>query len=97
MCKDVIEYLERLALISFTSEEREKLCKELNKIIEMFNLINSVENIDKWEPLYHVHDIPLLLREDDTVGDIDQERVMLKDNAVLVEGYVKAPRTITTE
>ncbi|MCC6016479.1 MAG: Asp-tRNA(Asn)/Glu-tRNA(Gln) amidotransferase subunit GatC [Desulfurococcaceae archaeon] len=95
MSKDIIEYLERLALISFTREEREKLIKELNKIIEMFNLINSVEGLDKWEPLYHVHDIPLTLREDDVVEGIDSERSILKDNAILVEGYVKAPKTVT--
>jgi aspartyl/glutamyl-tRNA(Asn/Gln) amidotransferase C subunit len=95
MSKDIIEYLERLALISFTHEEREKLIKELNKIIEMFNLINSVEGLDKWEPLYHVHDIPLTLREDDVVEGIDSERSILKDNAILVEGYVKAPKTVT--
>jgi aspartyl/glutamyl-tRNA(Asn/Gln) amidotransferase C subunit len=95
MSKDIIEYLERLALVSFTREEREKLIKELNKIIEMFNLINSVEGLDKWEPLYHVHDIPLTLREDDVVEGIDSERSILKDNAILVEGYVKAPKTVT--
>jgi aspartyl/glutamyl-tRNA(Asn/Gln) amidotransferase C subunit len=95
MSKDIIEYLERLALISFTREEREKLIKELNKIIEMFNLINSVEGLDKWEPLYHVHDIPLTLREDDVVEGIDSERSILKDNAILIEGYVKAPKTMT--
>jgi aspartyl/glutamyl-tRNA(Asn/Gln) amidotransferase C subunit len=94
MDKDIIEHLERLALVSFIPEEREKLVRELDKIIEMFNLINSVENLDKWEPLYHVHDIPLTLREDDAVGERDPERSMLKDNAILVEGYVKAPKTM---
>lgn len=94
MNKDIVEYLEKLALISFTYEERKKLVEELGKIIEMFNLINSIENLDNWEPLYHVHDVPLPLREDEAIDVIDSERAMLKDNATLVNGYVKAPKTV---
>lgn len=94
MSKDTVEYLERLALISFTKEERKKLAKEIEKIIEMFNTINSVKDLDKWEPLYHVHEISLPLREDEDVEEIDIERENLRNNAILVEGYVKAPKTV---
>lgn len=94
MDRDTIEYLERLALISFTDEEKKKLAKEVEKIIEMFNTINSVEGLDKWEPLYHVHEISLHLREDDNAEELDVERENLRDNAVLMEGYVKAPKTV---
>lgn len=92
---DVIDHIERLALISFTNEERIRLVRELEKIIEMFNTVNTIEGLDKWEPLYHVHDISLPLRDDDEVEEVDFERTMLRDNAVLVDGYVKAPKTIT--
>ncbi|MEM3981020.1 MAG: Asp-tRNA(Asn)/Glu-tRNA(Gln) amidotransferase subunit GatC [Ignisphaera sp.] len=92
---DVIDYIEKLALISFTNEERIKLVKELEKIIEMFNTVNTVEGLEKWEPLYHVHDISLPLRDDSESEEVDFEKTMLKDNAVLINGYVKAPKTIT--
>jgi len=92
---DVIDRIERLALISFNDEERRKLLKELEKIIEMFNTVNMVEELDQWEPLYHVHDISLSLRDDNEVEEVDDERTMLRDNAILVNGYVKAPKTVT--
>lgn len=94
MVKDIIEYIERLALISFTEEEKKKLTKEIEKIIEMFNTINSVSDLDKWEPLYHVHEISLPLRNDENVEGLDVERENLRGNAMLMNGYVKAPKTI---
>lgn len=92
---DVIDRIEMLALISFNDDEKRKFIKELEKIIEMFNTVNMVEGLDQWEPLYHVHDISLPLRDDNEVEEVDTERSMLKDNAVLVNGYVKAPKTVT--
>lgn len=94
MSKNIIEYLERLVLISFTEEERKKLLQEIDKVIEMFNLLNAIEDLDRWDPLFHVHDIPLLLRDDDIVEEIDIERKMLSDNVELVNGHVKAPKTV---
>lgn len=95
MGKDIIEYLEKLVLILFTKEEKAKLIQEVERIIEMFNMLNAIENLEQWEPLYHVHDIPLPLRNDDEVEGVDEEHNMLKDNAILIDGYVKAPKTIT--
>lgn len=95
MDRDVIDYLERLALISFTEDERKRVAKEIAKIMEMFDMLNSVEGLDRWDPLYHVHDVELPLREDDDVECLDEERSSIKYNAVIVEGYVKAPKTIS--
>lgn len=92
---DIIEYLEKLILIKFTDDERKKIEKEIEKIIEMFDMLNSVENIEHWEPLYHVHDISLLLREDEEIENVDYEHTTIKRNAVIVDGYVKAPKTVS--
>lgn len=95
MYKNIIEYLERLVLIEFTEDEKERIEKEIEKIIEMFNTLNVVENLDQWEPLYHVHDISLSLREDEATEGIDGEHTTLQSNAILIDKYVKAPRTVS--
>lgn len=92
---DIIEYLERLALISFTEDEKGKLFSEIEKIIQMFNALMDIEGLDQYEPLYHVHDIPLSLRGDEFLEGIDEGREILKDNAILLNGYVKAPKTLS--
>ncbi|MEM4501877.1 MAG: aspartyl/glutamyl-tRNA amidotransferase subunit C [Ignisphaera sp.] len=86
MNSDIIEYLENLVLIKFTEVEKNRIRKEIDKIIDMFNTLNTVKNLNDWEPLYHVHDISLPLRE---------EHEILKENTILINDYVKAPRTVT--
>lgn len=95
MSKDIIEYLEKLVLISFTEDEKKRISREIEKIVEMFNMLNSVKKLEQWEPLYHVHDISLSLRNDDEIGEINRDHSMLKYNIVLVDDYVKAPKTVS--
>uniref|UniRef100_A0A7C2ZRZ7 Asp-tRNA(Asn)/Glu-tRNA(Gln) amidotransferase subunit GatC n=1 Tax=Ignisphaera aggregans TaxID=334771 RepID=A0A7C2ZRZ7_9CREN len=95
MDSNIIDYLCNLALVSFTDAEKDRLVREIEKIMDMFSMLNNAENLEQWGPLYHVHDVSLHLRSDDELGDIDPERSLLKDNALIVEGYVKAPKTTT--
>jgi len=92
--ENVIEYLERLVLVSFTEEEKKKLVKEIDKILEYFRRLNEIPDLDKYEPLFYVHDIAGPARED----EIDTRRIIsredLERNAVIEQGYVKAPRTV---
>ncbi|MCS7111852.1 MAG: aspartyl/glutamyl-tRNA amidotransferase subunit C [Ignisphaera sp.] len=90
---DVVEYLERLILIRFSDDERERIKVEIDKIINLFNELKNVEGIDRYEPLFHVHEVPSPLRVDETFDKVDEEHSMLRDNALLVNGYVKAPKT----
>uniref|UniRef100_A0A7C4D075 Asp-tRNA(Asn)/Glu-tRNA(Gln) amidotransferase subunit GatC n=1 Tax=Ignisphaera aggregans TaxID=334771 RepID=A0A7C4D075_9CREN len=95
MNSDIIEYLENLVLIKFTEVEKNRIRKEIDKIIDMFNTLNTVKNLNDWEPLYHVHDISLPLREDHETEESDEEHEILKENTILINDYVKAPRTVT--
>ncbi|MEM1541787.1 MAG: Asp-tRNA(Asn)/Glu-tRNA(Gln) amidotransferase subunit GatC [Ignisphaera sp.] len=95
MYSDIIEYLENLVLIKFTEDEKNRIQKEVKNIIDMFNMLNTVEDLNNWEPLYHVHDISLPLREDEETESIDEEHGMLEENTILIDNYVKAPRTIS--
>ncbi len=91
---DVIDYLERLALLKFTESEREKVRIEITKIIELFNELMKVEELDRVEPLYHVIEIELPLRDDEPLDTVDSSHELLSENAILENGYIKAPKTV---
>ncbi len=94
LSNDLIEYLERLTLIKFSDDERMKVKVEVDKIVNLFNELRNVEGLDKYEPLFHVHEVSTPLREDEALDRVDEEHSMLKDNALLVDCYVKAPKTM---
>jgi aspartyl/glutamyl-tRNA(Asn/Gln) amidotransferase C subunit len=91
---DIVSYLERLALLRFTESEREKVRSEVTKIIELFNELMEVRDLDKVEPLYHVVEIELPLRDDEPLDRVDIDHELLSGNAILENGYIKAPKTI---
>lgn len=91
---DIVSYLERLALLRFTESEKEKVRSEVIKIIELFNELMEVRDLDKVEPLYHVVEIELPLRDDEPLDRVDIDHELLSGNAILENGYVKAPKTI---
>ncbi len=53
----------------------------------------SIEGLDNYEPLFHVHDIESHLREDEIIGSVDIARENIA-NADIVNGFVKGPRTV---
>lgn len=91
---NILEYLERLTLIKFNEEEKKRVYEEIKKVIELFNEVMKVEGLDNVEPLYHVVEIELPLREDEVLDAIDENHELLKDNAILENDYVKAPKTV---
>jgi aspartyl/glutamyl-tRNA(Asn/Gln) amidotransferase C subunit len=90
----VIDYLEKLALLKFTDEEKKRIESEIGKIVELFSELVNVEGLDIVEPLYHVVEIELPLRDDEPLNGIDTNHELLSGNAVLENGYVKAPKTV---
>jgi aspartyl-tRNA(Asn)/glutamyl-tRNA(Gln) amidotransferase subunit C len=90
----IIDYLEKLALLKFTDEERKRIESEIEKIVELFSELMKVEGLDIVEPLYHVVEIELPLRDDEPLDEIDINHELLSGNAVLENGYVKAPKTV---
>lgn len=90
----VIDYLEKLALLKFTDEERKRIKIEIGKIVELFSELVKVKELDIVEPLYHVVEIELPLRDDEPLDEIDTNHELLSGNAVLENGYVKAPKTV---
>ncbi|ADM27870.1 Glu-tRNAGln amidotransferase C subunit [Ignisphaera aggregans DSM 17230] len=89
----MVKYLEKLVLIRFSDDEKKKLVVEIEKIVSLFNEIMAVEGLDNYEPLYYVHDVEGFMRDDEVIGALDTTRENLS-NAELVNGFVKAPRTV---
>lgn len=90
----LIEYIESLVLLRFNENEKAKLLDEISKIIDLFNELRGVPNLDQYEPLYHVHDLTLKLRDDEPKDHVDLNRELLQNNAVLEGEYVRAPKTV---
>lgn len=94
LSEDLIGYLERLVLIKFSDSERKRISAEVDKIVSLFNELKNIEDLDRYEPLFHVHEISSPLREDEALDKVDEKHDMLRGNALLVHGYVKAPKTM---
>jgi len=94
LSEDIITYLEKLVLVKFNEDEKERVRVEINRIVDLFNVLKNMKELDIYEPLFHVHEISSPLRDDEVLDKLDEEYKMLKENAVLVQGYVKAPKTM---
>ncbi len=87
---ELLDKLERLALVTLNQEERERVKKDLQQILEFFDEINEA-NLEDVEPLFH----PLptgKLREDKPSSGLERDdalrNVKRKEN-----GYIVGPKT----
>ena len=92
--EELINYLERLVLIKFEHDERRRILEEVRKIIEFFRALEEIKNLDEYEPLFHVHDISGPTRDDEPRSDDLVTTEELSINAVVENGYIKAPKTL---
>lgn len=81
-------------LIRFTESERKRIMEEVSKILDFFRSLNEIKELDDYEPLFHVHDIEGPTREDEPQSEVELQRSDVMLNAIVENGYVKAPRTI---
>ncbi len=93
----VVEYLERLVLVEFKGEERERIRKEVRKVLELFKELDSVPELDRYEPLFYVHDVSGPMREDEPLEGSELKYEDLELNRPLERGFFKAPRTVVEE
>jgi len=90
----LVDYAEKLALVKFSDEEREKLKREIPKIFQLFSTLMEIEEIRHYEPLYYVHDMAGPLREDSADSKHSLSISELEAMARIERGFVKAPRTV---
>ncbi|AEE94288.1 MULTISPECIES: Asp-tRNA(Asn) amidotransferase subunit GatC [Acidianus] len=87
----LIEKLQRLALVEINDNEKEIIKNDISKILEFFNKINEL-NLENVDPLFHP--IPQgKLRKDEIKTPLDRDsalqNVKRKEN-----GYIIGPSTV---
>ena len=87
-----VEYIARLARLSFTDEEKQRLTVELNTILGYMEQLNSVPT-DDVEPLTHVIDLQSVMREDRQVPGLSREDA-LKNAPARTDEFFKVPKVI---
>lgn len=90
--KQDVEYLSELARIELTEQEKEKLCSDLEKIL---NYVSQLERLDteKVEGTYHVLPVKNVFREDKVEKRIPEEDI-LKTAPARKENFYKVPKII---
>ena len=89
--KDV-EHVAALAKLSFSDEEKQKLTKELNEILEYMEQLNQVDTTNV-EPLAQVVEQNNVFREDKLKPTLTQEQA-LRNAPSKTEKFFRVPKVI---
>ena len=79
-----IEKIERLAALKLKGEEKESITKDLEEILNYFNILKEV-NTEDVEPLVYTEEIKLFLRKDEIkeglpIKEVEKNRELFGDN-----------------
>jgi aspartyl-tRNA(Asn)/glutamyl-tRNA(Gln) amidotransferase subunit C len=87
-----VEKIAVLAKLKFSDEEKVKLQKDLNRILEYMDEMNEV-NLDNVEPLENINEIINVVREDKNEKWLSQEEA-LKNAPAKTGNYFKVPKVL---
>ena len=87
-----IEKIERLAALKLQGEEKESIIKDLEEILNYFNILKEV-NTEDVEPLVYTEKIKLFLRKDEIkeglpIKEVEKNRELFGDNFFKVKKIV---------
>lgn len=87
-----IEKIERLATLKLQGEEKESIIKDLEEILNYFNILKEV-NTEDVEPLVYTEEIKLFLRKDEikeglSIKEVENNRELFGDNFFKVKKIV---------
>lgn len=82
-----------LSKLEFNMEEREEICKDLNRILGFIDQLNTL-NTDHVEPLMFMSDEVNVLREDVVVESITQDEA-LKNAPKKDSDYFRVPKVLS--
>lgn len=88
-----IEKIERLAALKLQGEEKESITKDLEEILNHFNILKEV-NTEDVEPLVYTEKIKLFLRKDEIkeglpIKEAEKNRELFGDNFFKVKKIVR--------
>ena len=89
--KDIKEY-EAMAKIDLPETERQWVSDRIEKLIESFSALESIDTADT-EPLITVLDIHNVLR-DDVVKNVITREELLSNAPEVYDGYFQAPKAL---
>ncbi|MBN1638116.1 MAG: Asp-tRNA(Asn)/Glu-tRNA(Gln) amidotransferase subunit GatC [Ignavibacteriales bacterium] len=92
--KDV-EYIAKLARLKFEEDEKEKLCKEMNQILEYMAKLNELDT-ENIEPLSHPIELNNVFREDEIKQSVSTEEA-LKNAPDKDAQFFRVPKIINVE
>ena len=90
--KDTIKKISKLARISVTSDETDRLEKDLNSILKFVEQLKEL-NTDKVEPISSVSDQDLTMNKDE-VKKINEKDDILKNAPEKNSNYYVVPKVI---
>jgi len=90
--KDDVDYLGDLARISLNEQEKEKICSDLEKIL---NYVSQLEKLDTEdvEPTYHSHPVKNVFRKDIVEKHLSNDEI-LKNAPERKSDFFKVPKII---
>ena len=90
--KDTIKKISKLARISVTNEETDRLEKDLNSILKFVEQLKEL-NTDKTAPIASVSDQPLTMNKDE-IKKINEKEEILKNAPEKNSNYYIVPKVI---
>ena len=88
----LIEKLAKLSQLDFSQEEKSKMEKDLNKILDFVDELNNL-NTENVEPLVYINEEVNKLRKDEVSKHLKKENA-LKNAPVKDSDYFKVPRVV---
>lgn len=92
---NLIDNLSHLSRLEFEGEEREKIKKDLEKVIDFCNKLSAVDTTEL-EPLVYIAEEQNVIREDKVVVSISKEEA-LKNAPKKDSDYFRVPKVIESK
>lgn len=87
--KDV-EHVARLARLALSDEEKDTFTKQLDEIVDYFNLLNEVDT-ENVQPMAHAVPMKNVLRDDEAYQELSRDE-MLSISGFEEDGFIRVPR-----
>lgn len=73
--KELVEYISELSRIELKADQKEKIEKDLNVIINYMDILNKLDTSDV-EPMSHVFSVSNVMRDDVVLPSFDRDRLL---------------------